>query len=147
VLDCLLQLLAFPYLHPVPPFTHCPGPNPGATLASCSSLTPHRRSTHICACSVATVFNSWALAPGFFNKNTGKGCHSLLQGNLPDPEIEPESPVSPVLARGFFTTEPPGKHAFQRPPEHTFPQCHHHQSNPGHHDFSPEFPQAPSDGI
>ena len=26
--------------------------------------------------------------------------------DLPDPEIEP---VSPVLAGGFFTTEPPGK--------------------------------------
>ena len=25
-------------------------------------------------------------------------------GDLPDPEIEPTSPVSPVLAGGFFTT-------------------------------------------
>ena len=30
-------------------------------------------------------------------------------GDLPDPGIEPESPVFPVLADGFFTTEPPGK--------------------------------------
>ena len=30
-------------------------------------------------------------------------------GDLPDPEIEPESPASPALAGGFFTTEPPGK--------------------------------------
>ena len=28
-------------------------------------------------------------------------------GDLPDPEIEPESSVSPTLAGGFFTTEPP----------------------------------------
>ena len=28
---------------------------------------------------------------------------------LPDPGIEPESLVSPALADGFFTTEPPGK--------------------------------------
>ena len=29
-------------------------------------------------------------------------------GDLPDPEIKPESLVSPVLARGFFTTAPCG---------------------------------------
>ena len=29
--------------------------------------------------------------------------------DLPDPGIEPVSPVSPALAGGFFTTEPPGK--------------------------------------
>ena len=31
------------------------------------------------------------------------GCHFLF-GDLPDPEIEPESVTSPVLAGGFFTT-------------------------------------------
>ena len=30
-------------------------------------------------------------------------------GDLPDPGIEPRSPVSPALAGGFFTVEPPGK--------------------------------------
>ena len=30
-------------------------------------------------------------------------------GNLPDPEIEPMSLVSPALAGRFFTTVPPGK--------------------------------------
>ena len=30
-------------------------------------------------------------------------------GNLPDPVMEPASPVSPALAGGSFTTEPPGK--------------------------------------
>ena len=30
-------------------------------------------------------------------------------GNLPDPGLEPESPVSPALAGQFFTTGPPGK--------------------------------------
>ena len=29
-------------------------------------------------------------------------------GDLPDPGIESEYPVSPALAGGFFTTEPPG---------------------------------------
>ena len=31
------------------------------------------------------------------------------QGDLPDPEIEPESPVAHALPGGFFTTESPGK--------------------------------------
>ena len=30
-------------------------------------------------------------------------------GDFPDQGIEPASPVSPALAGGFFTTEPPGK--------------------------------------
>ena len=30
-------------------------------------------------------------------------------GALPDPGIEPATPVSPASAGGFFTTEPPGK--------------------------------------
>ena len=37
-------------------------------------------------------------------KNTGVGCHFLLQGNLPNPGIEPMSLVSPALAGRFFTT-------------------------------------------
>ena len=38
----------------------------------------------------------------FPGKNTGVGCHSLLQGDLPDPEIEPTSLRSLALADGFF---------------------------------------------
>ena len=34
---------------------------------------------------------------GTFWKNTGVGCHALLQGNLPDPRIEPTSLVFPTL--------------------------------------------------
>ena len=30
-------------------------------------------------------------------------------GDLPDPEIEPTSPVSPVVAGRLFTTDPPRK--------------------------------------
>ena len=44
----------------------------------------------------------------FPGKNTGVGCHFLLQGIFP-PGIEPTSPMSPTLAGGFFTVEPPGK--------------------------------------
>ena len=41
-------------------------------------------------------------------KNSGVGCHFLLQGIFPDPEIEPASLASPALAERFFTTAPPG---------------------------------------
>ena len=37
-------------------------------------------------------------------KNTGVGCHALLQGVLPDPGTELASLMSPALAGGFLTT-------------------------------------------
>jgi len=39
-------------------------------------------------------------------QNTGVGCHSLLQGNPPNPEIEPGSPA---LQADSLLSEPPGK--------------------------------------
>ena len=45
----------------------------------------------------------------FSGKNTGVGCHSLLQGNLPHPGIEPISPASPALKVDSLPTEPSGK--------------------------------------
>ena len=39
-------------------------------------------------------------------KNTGVGCHALLQANLPNPRIEPRSPT---LQGDSLSTEPPGK--------------------------------------
>ena len=42
-------------------------------------------------------------------KNTGVGCHALLQGIFPTQGIEPTSLTSPALAGGVFTTPPPGK--------------------------------------
>ena len=57
----------------------------------------------------------WALQPtrllypwGSPGKNIGVGCHFLLPGDLLHPGIKPTSPVSPALAGGFFTSEPPG---------------------------------------
>ena len=56
------------------------------------------------------------MAPG---KNTGVGCHFFLHywnglpfpspGDLPNPGVEAESPVSSAVAGRFFTTAPPGK--------------------------------------
>ena len=40
------------------------------------------------------------------DKNTGVGCHALLQGNLPKPGTEPRSPV---LQADSLLSEPPGK--------------------------------------
>ena len=46
----------------------------------------------------------------FPGKNTGVGCHFLLQGILSTPGLtESKSPASPALAGRFFTTEPHGK--------------------------------------
>ena len=39
-------------------------------------------------------------------KNTGVGCHALLQGNLPNPGIEPRSPTLQVDS---LPSDPPGK--------------------------------------
>ena len=39
-------------------------------------------------------------------KNTEMGCHALLQGIFPNPEIEPRSPV---LREGPLPSEPAGK--------------------------------------
>ena len=59
-----------------------------------------------------TVALQASLSMGFSGKNTGVGCHFLLQGNLLDPGIKPASPWSPALTGGFFfflTRKPPGK--------------------------------------
>ena len=45
----------------------------------------------------------------FPGKNTEVGCRFLLQGNLPNPGIEPISPASPALAGRFFATKLPEK--------------------------------------
>ena len=42
-------------------------------------------------------------------RNTGVGCHALLQGDLPDSGIKSVSLKSPAWAHRFFTTKPPGK--------------------------------------
>ena len=56
--------------------------------------------TAACSCRIP-----WPLCPWDFpGKNTGVGFHFLLQG-FPDPGIKT---MSPTLAGGFFTTEPPG---------------------------------------
>ena len=50
-----------------------------------------------------------SLSMGFFRQEYWSGLPFPSPGDLPDPGIEP---MSPALAGGFFTTEPPGKPAY-----------------------------------
>ena len=49
------------------------------------------------------------LSMEFYRQEYWSGLPFPSPGDLPDPGIEPASLVSPALAGGFFTTEPPGK--------------------------------------
>ena len=49
------------------------------------------------------------LSMGFSRQEYWSGLPFPSLGDLPNPEIEPESPASPALAGGFFTTQLPGK--------------------------------------
>ena len=48
------------------------------------------------------------LSVDFSGKNTGVGCHFLLQGDLPDLGIKTTSPVSRALQVDSLSTEPSG---------------------------------------
>ena len=76
----------------------------------------------VCACAVFRVVSNSSRPHGlkltsllcpwdFPGKNTGAGCHLLLQGICPTQgsDLHLLCPVSPALAGGFFTTVAPGK--------------------------------------
>ena len=56
-----------------------------------------------------TVAHQALLSMGFSRQEYWSKLPFPPSGELPDPGIKPESPVSPALLSGFFTTEPPGK--------------------------------------
>ena len=56
-----------------------------------------------------TVARQASLSMGFSRQEYWSGLPFLIPGHLPDPGIEPASPVSPARAGGFITTVPPGK--------------------------------------
>ena len=57
-----------------------------------------------------TVASHAPLSLGFFRQEYWNGLpFPPPPGDLPDPEIQPASPVSPALVGRLFTTEPPGK--------------------------------------
>ena len=53
-----------------------------------------------------------SLSMGFSRQEYWSGLPFPPPGDLPDPGIQPSSPVSPALAGRLFTTEPPGKPGF-----------------------------------
>ena len=56
-----------------------------------------------------TIVYQASLSMEFFRQEDWSGLPFSLPGDLPNPEIKPESPASPALAGRFFTTMPPGK--------------------------------------
>ena len=69
----------------------------------------------MCVCSVISdSLNPWIVARHvplsmrFSRQEYWRGLPFPPPGDLPDPGVEPMSPMSPVLAGRFFTTEPPG---------------------------------------
>ena len=56
-----------------------------------------------------TVAGQVPLSLGFSRQECWSRLPCPLPGDLPDPGIEPMSPVVPTLAGGFFTTEAQGK--------------------------------------
>ena len=56
-----------------------------------------------------TVAFQAPLSMGFSRQEYCSGLLCPPPGNLPDPGIEPTSPVSPALQADFLPTEPPGK--------------------------------------
>ena len=72
----------------------------------------------VCACSLSRVWffeTLWTvacqapLAMGFSRQEYWSGLPFPSPGDLPDPGIQPMSPVALVCAGRFFTTDPPGK--------------------------------------
>ena len=59
-----------------------------------------------------TIAHQAPLSVGFSRQEYWSGLLFPSLGDLANPGIEPEFPVSPALAGVFFTTEPPGKPQF-----------------------------------
>ena len=98
-------------IQPSPPLSS-PSPPP-LNLSQHQGLFKRVSSSH----QVAKVLDPYRLnkahqAPlpmGFSRQEYWSGLPCPPPGDLPDPVIKPMSPVTPALAGGFFTTEPPGK--------------------------------------
>ena len=88
-------------------------------LHSTLHKTEETRTSHVCVHNVTSVMSDsarlWTIAlqaplsMGFSRQEYSSGLPCPAAGDLPDPETEPESPVSPALAGRLFTTVPPGK--------------------------------------
>ena len=56
-----------------------------------------------------TIARQASVSMGFSRQEYRSGLPCSPSGDLPDPGIEPTTPVSPALAGEFFTKSPPGK--------------------------------------
>ena len=65
--------------------------------------------SHVDSASLWTIARQAPLLMGFSRQEYWSGLPFPPPEDLPDPGIEPSSPVSPALAGGFFATEPLGK--------------------------------------
>ena len=66
--------------------------------------------SHVQLCATPwTIARQAPLSMKFSRQEYWSGLPCPSPGDLPDPGIEHVFPVSPELAGGFFTTEPPGK--------------------------------------
>ena len=61
-----------------------------------------------------TASSQALLSMEFSRQEQWSGLPFPAPGGLPDPGIAPWSPVSPALAGGLFTTEPPGKYGLMQ---------------------------------
>ena len=83
--------------------------SPKASILRCSAFL--WSNSHICT-SFATPWSGVHQAPlsmGFPRQEYWNRLPFPFPGDIPNPGIELESPASPALAGGFFTSEPPGK--------------------------------------
>ena len=100
------------------PSCHCRKQHMSGRRSACSLICLWSSSS-CCRCLVANLCLSLChpmgcSPPGCLSwdspgKNTEVGCYLVLQGNLPNPGIEP---VSPALASGVFTVELPGRYLY-----------------------------------
>ena len=71
--------------------------------------TLHAVTKEILFVTLWTIAHQAPLSMGFSRQEYQSGLSFPCPVDLPDPGIEPTSPVSPEFAGGFFTTVPPGK--------------------------------------
>ena len=65
----------------------------------------HAKSLQLCLSATPWTIACWApLSMGFSRQEFWSGLPFPSPGDLPDPGIEPMSPMSPAWASGFFTT-------------------------------------------
>ena len=64
--------------------------------------------SHVQLCNAMACSLPGSSVMGFSRQETWSGLLFPPASGLLDPEIEPEFPVPPALADGFFTTESPG---------------------------------------